>query len=91
MTVIIPILVSSLNLTLTEPFLVYTSAKLRAIRRGQALALLECLVLAPLNTVILKINLEMTQQRVVQAARVLSPDKLDLYHQCNVIEATLHK
>ena len=48
-------------------------------------------MLAPLNTVILKTNLEMTQQRAVEAARAFSTDTLALYNQCDEIEATLHE
>ena len=91
MTVIIPIVVSSVNLGLTKPFLVFTSARLKAIRGGRALAALGCLILAPLNTVILKTNLETTQHRAVEAARALSTDTLALYNQCDKIEATLHE
>ena len=91
MTVIIPIFVSSVNLGLTKPFLVFTSARLKAIRGGQALAALGCLILAPLNTVILMTNLETTQHQAVEAARALSTDTLALYNQCDEIEATLHE
>merc|ERR1711884_568158 len=65
--------------------------RLRNTRGGQALAALGCLVLSPLNTVILKTRLEMTQQRAIEAARVLGADTLDLYNQCDVIEAKLQQ
>ena len=90
-TIIVPILLSSVHLALTKPFLVFNSARLRAIRGGRALAALGCLVLSPLNTVILKTRLEMTQQRAIEAARVLGADTLDLYNQCDVIEAKLQE
>ena len=86
-TIIIPIIMSSLNLAITQPFLVFPG--LKATRGGRALAGLGCLVLSPLNTVILKTHLEMTQQRAIDAARGLAPDTLDLYNQCDLIEAKL--
>ena len=88
-TIIIPIIISSLNLALTQPFLVFPG--LRATRGGRALAALGCLVLSPLNTVILKTRLEMTQERAIEAARVLGADTLDLYNQCNVLEAKVQE
>ena len=88
-TIIIPIIISSLNLAITEPFLVFP--RLRATRGGRALAALGCLVLSPLNTVILKTRLEMTQQRAIEAARVLGADTLDLYNQCEVIEEKIQE
>ena len=39
-TIIVPILVSSLNLALTQPFLVFTSTRLRAMRGGRVVAAL---------------------------------------------------
>ena len=81
-TIFIPIMISSLNLAITQPFLVFP--RLRATRGGRALAALGCLVLSPLNTVILKTRLEMTQQRAIEAARVLGADTLDLYNQCTL-------
>ena len=88
-TIIIPIVLSSLNLAITQPFLVFP--RLRATRGGRALAALGCLVLSPLNTVILKTRLEMTQQQAIEAARVLGADTMDLYNQCDVIEAKVQE
>ena len=88
-TIIIPIITSSLYLAISQPFLIFP--RLTATRGGRALAALGCLVLSPLNTVILKTRLEMTQQRAIEAARVLGADTLDLYNQCNVIEAKLQE
>ena len=90
-TIIIPIVISSINLGLTKPTLIFPSVRLRAIKGGRALAALGCLILAPLNTVILKTNLEMAQQRAVEAARAHRTDTLVLYNQCDEIIATLHE
>ena len=54
-------------------------------------AALGCLLLSPLNTVVLKTNLEMTQQTAIEAARDLSDNTLDLFQECEVIEATLQE
>ena len=90
-TIIVPILASSLNLAFTQPFLVFTSTRLRAMRRGRVMAALGCLLLSPLNTVVLKTNLEMTQQRAIEAARDLSDNTLELFEDCDVIEEKLQE
>ena len=90
-TEIVPILASSLHLALTQPFLVFNSTRLRAMRGGRVVAALGCLLLSPLNTVVLKTSLEMTQQAAIEAARDQSDKTLDLFQECDVIEATLQE
>ena len=88
-TIIVPILASSLNLALTQPFLVFTSTRLRAMRGGRMVAALGCLLLSPLNTVVLKTNLEITEQRAIEAARDQSDSTCNLLQDCEVIEEKL--
>ena len=90
-TIIVPILVSSLYLALTQPFLVFTSTRLRAMRGGRVLAALGCLLLSPFNIVVLKTNLEMTEQTAIEAARDLSGNTLDLFQECDLIEAKIQE
>ena len=90
-TIIVPILLSSVHLALTQPFLVFNCARLRAIRGGRALAALGCLLLSPLNTVVLKTNLDITKQDAIEAARRMSPDTVDLFHECDLIKDGLQK
>ena len=90
-SIIVPILASSINLALTQPFLVFTSTRLRAMRGGRVVAALGCLLLSPLNTVVLKTNLEKTEQRAIEAARDQSDITLDLFQECHVIASNLHK
>ena len=61
------------------------------MRGGRVVAALGCLLLSPLNTVVLKTNLEMTQQAAIEAARDKSDKTLDLFQECEVIEATLQE
>ena len=88
-TIFVPILLSSVHLALTDPFLVFNSARLRAMRWGWVLAALGCLVLSPLNTVVLKTRHEMKKQEAINSAISLSDDTLDLFRECDVIEAKL--
>ena len=90
-TIIVPILLSSVHLALTQPFVVFSCARLRAIRGGRALAALGCLLLSPLNTVVLKTNLDITKQDAIEAARRMSPDTVDIFDQCDLFEDTLQK
>ena len=90
-TIIVPILLSSLHLALTKPFLVFNSTRLRAMRGGRVVAALGCLLLSPLNTVVLKTNLEITQQRAIEAARDLSDKTLDLFQDCEDMETKLQE
>ena len=85
-TIFIPILLSSVHLAIKEPFLVFNSARLRASGLGRVLASLGCLVISPLNTVVLKIQLDMKRQEAINSARVQSEKTLDLYKECNIIE-----
>ena len=88
-TIIVPIFLSSVHLALTDPFLVFNSARLRAMRWGRALAMLGCLVLSPLNTVVLITRLHIVKQYAINSARHQGDDILELFKECNVIEATL--
>ena len=90
-TVIVPIFLSSMHLALTQPFLVFSCARLRAIRWGRTLAALGCLLLSPLNTVVLKTNLDITKQDAIEAARRMSPDTVDIFDQCDLIEDTIQQ
>ena len=78
-TIIVPILVSSISLAFTSPFLVFSSSSLRAMKGGRVVAALGCLLLSPFNTVVLKTNLEITQQQVIEAARDQEEYMLDLF------------
>ena len=88
-TIIVPIFLSGAHLALTRPFLVFDSARLRAIRGGRVLAALGCLVLSPLNKVVLQTRLEIKKQEAIDSARVLGDNTLDLFKKCDVIEAKL--
>ena len=88
-TIIVPIFLSSVHLALTDPFLVFNSARLRAMRWGRVLAALGCLVLSPLNTVVLKTRLHLKKEEAVNAARILGDNTLDLYKECDEIEEKL--
>ena len=88
-TIFIPILLSSVHLALTDPFLVFNSARLRAMRWGRALAMLGCLVLSPLNTVVLKTRLHIVKQYAINSARLQGDDILELFEECNEINAKL--
>ena len=88
-TIIVPIGVSSAHLAFTDPFLVFDSARLMASKWGRVLASLGCLVLSPLNTVVLKTRHEMKTQEAINSARLLNDDTLDLYKECDVIEDKL--
>ena len=88
-TIIFPIFLSSVHLAITDPFLVFNSARLRAKRWGRALASLGCLVLSPLNTVVLKTRHEMKMQDAVTSAINQGDNMLDLYRECDVIEEKL--
>ena len=88
-TIIVPIFLSSVHLALTDPFLVFNSTRLRAMRWGRVIAALGCLVLSPLNTVVLKTRHEMKKQDAINSAVNLGDDTLDLYRECDVIEAKL--
>ena len=90
-TIIVPIFLSSVHLALTQPFLVFSCARLRAIRWGRTLAALGCLLLSPLNTVVLKTNLDITKQDAIEAARHMSPDTVDLFNKCDLIEDSIQK
>ena len=90
-TIIVPMLLSSVHLALTQPFHVFSSTRLRAIKGGRTLAALGCLLLSPLNTVVLKINLDISRQDAIEAARRMSPDTVDLFNECDLIEYTLQK
>ena len=90
-TIIVPMLLSSVHLAVTQPFHVFSCARLRAIRGGRALAALGCLLLSPLNTVVLKTNLDISRQDAIEAARRMSPDTVDLFNECDLIEYTLQK
>ena len=74
-----PILLSSAHLALTSPFLVFNSARLRASRWGRVLAGLGCLLLSPLNTVVLKTRHEMKQQEAIEAARGRGDNTMALF------------
>ena len=88
-TIIFPILFSSVHLALTDPFLVFNSARLRAMRCGRVLAALFCLVLSPLNTVVLKTRLHLKEVEAGNSARILGEDTLALYRECDEIEEKL--
>ena len=88
-TIIVPILLSSVHLALTSPFLVFNSARLRASRWGRVLAGLGCLLLSPLNTVVLKTHHEMKQQEAIEAARSLGDNTLSLFKEADQIEAKI--
>ena len=88
-TIIIPILLSSAHLALTSPFLVFNSARLRASRWGRVLAGLGCLLLSPLNTVVLKTRHEMKHQEAIEAARGLGDNTLSLFMEAGQIEAKI--
>ena len=85
-TIIIPILLSSAHLALTSPFLVFDSARLRASKWGRVIAGLGCLLLSPLNTVVLRIRHEMKQQEAIEAARGLGYNTLALFKECEKIQ-----
>ena len=88
-TIFIPIFLSSVHLAITDPFLVFNSARLRAMRCGRVLAALGCLVLSPLNTVVLKTRLHLKEEDAVTSARFLGDETLDLYKECDEIESKL--
>ncbi len=88
-TIIVPIFLSSVHLALTDPFLVFNSARLRAMRWGRVLAALACLVLSPLNTVVLKTRLHLKEEEAINSARIMGFDTLDLYRECDEIEEKL--
>ena len=88
-TIFVPILLSSVHLALTDPFIVFNSARLRASRWGRVLAALGCLVLSPLNTVMLKTRLHLKEEEAINAARILGDDTLDVYKECDEIEEKL--
>ena len=90
-TIIVPILVSSISLAFTNPFLVYRSRSLRAMKGGRLVAALGCLLLSPFNTVVLKTNLEITQQQVIEAARDQEEYMLDLFKEQEEIEKHLQE
>ena len=86
-TIIVPILLSSAHLAITQPFLVFNSARLRAWRWGRVVAGLGCLILSPLNTVVLKTRYEMTKQEAIKAARDQGDNTIALYEECDKIQA----
>ena len=83
---IVPILLSSVHLALTSPFLVFNSARLRASRWGRVLAALGCLLLSPLNAVVLKTRYEMKMQEAIDAARDLGHNTMSLFKECRKIK-----
>ena len=50
---------------------------------------LGCLVFSPLNTVVLKTRLHLKEEEALNAARILADNTLDLYKECDEIEAKL--
>ena len=88
-TIIVPIFLSSVHLALTDPFLVFNSARLRAMRWGRVMAALGCLVLSPLNTVVLKTRLHLKEEEAVASARIQGDNTLDLYKECDEIKKKL--
>ena len=85
-TIMFPILLSSLHLALTCPFMVFNSARLRASWWGRVLAGLGCLLLSPLNAVVLKTRYEMKMQEAIDAARDLGHNTMSLFKECRKIK-----
>ena len=46
-------------------------------------------MLSPLNTVVLKTRLHLKEEEALHAARILADNTLDLYKECDEIEAKL--
>ena len=90
-TILVPILASSLNLGLTNPFLVFDSTRLKAMKGGRVVAAIGCMLLSPFNTVVLKTNLEICQQQVIEAARDEEEYMLDLFKKQDEIEKHLQE
>ena len=85
-TILVPILLSSAHLALTSPFLVFYSARLRASRWGRVIAGLGCLLLSPLNAVVLKSRHETKMQEAINAARDLGENTMSLFKECKKIK-----
>ena len=90
-TIIFPIILSSAHLALTSPFLVFNSARLKASKWGHVIAGLGCLLLSPLNMVVLKTRLNIKEEEALQSAIGLGDDTLALYEECDIIEANILK
>ena len=90
-TIIFPIILSSAHLALTSPFLVFNSTRLRARRWGRVVAGLGCLLLSPLNMVVLKTRLHIKKEEALHSAIGLGDDTLALYEECDIIEAYILK
>ena len=88
-TIIFPIILSSAHLALTSPFLVFNSTRLRASRWGRVVAGLGCLLLSPLNMVVLKTRLHIKEEEALHSAIGLGDDTLALYEECDRIEANI--
>ena len=58
-------------------------------RCGRVIAGLGCLLLSPLNMVVLKTRYEMKQQEAIEAARSLGDNTLSLFMEAEQIEAKI--
>ena len=88
-TIIFPILLSSVHLALTCPFLVFDSARLRASSCGRVIAGLGCLLLSPLNTVVLKTRLHIKEEKALQSAIEMGDNLMELLRECEELEAKI--